>query len=210
MTLNVSNDHLLCKVFPTSLQGSALAWFHKLSCNSINSFNELWTVLVSQYLCLVWNMRNISYLQTIIKQEVETIRDFIKRFGQAVQQGEVYNMDAILQNFKRSFAPSTPFFHSLSLNLQTTMKELYRRADRYSTLVDNIRAATQTVMIISKPTGSSKPKGKKPPESREGQGKTRKRSRDQSQKKKEPLQFTPLNIAYERLLPLIRDLPDFK
>ena len=25
-----------------------------------------------------------------------------------------------------------------------------------------------------------------------------------------PLQFTPLNISYERLLPLIRDLPDFK
>ena len=29
-------------------------------------------------------------------------------------------------------------------------------------------------------------------------------------KKEEPLQFTPLNISYERLLPLIRDLQDFK
>ena len=38
MTLNASNDHLLCKVFPASLQGPTLAWFHKLPCNSINSF----------------------------------------------------------------------------------------------------------------------------------------------------------------------------
>ena len=43
MTLNANNDHLLCKVFPASLRGLALAWFHKLPRNSINSFNELWT-----------------------------------------------------------------------------------------------------------------------------------------------------------------------
>ena len=119
-------------------------------------------------------------------------------------------MDAVLWNFRRSFAPSTPFFHSLSLDPSATMEELYRRAYRYSTLEDNIRAATQTVMITSKPSGSSKLKGKKPLEPREGQGKNLKQSRDPSQKKREPSQFTPLNITYERLLPLICDLPDFK
>ena len=73
-------------------------------------------------------------------------------------------MDAVLQNFRRSFAPSTPFFHSLFLDPPDTMEELYRRVDRYSTLEDNIRATTQTVMITSKPIGSSKPEAKKPPE----------------------------------------------
>ena len=119
-------------------------------------------------------------------------------------------MEAILQNFRRSFAPSTPFFHSLSLDPSATMEELSKRADRYSTLEDNIQAAIQTVMITSKPTGSSKPEGKKPPESKEGRSKNRKRPRDQSQKKREPSQFTPLNITYKRLLPLICDLPYFK
>ena len=47
MTLNPGNDHLLCKVFPTSLQGMALAWFHRLLRNSVNSFNEIWTVFIS-------------------------------------------------------------------------------------------------------------------------------------------------------------------
>ena len=41
MTLNANNDRLLCKVFPASLQGPMLAWFHKLPHNSMNSFNEL-------------------------------------------------------------------------------------------------------------------------------------------------------------------------
>ena len=67
MTLNAGNDHLLCKVFSTNLQGPMLAWFHNLLRNSINSFNELWTVFISQYLCLVRQKRNISSLKTIVK-----------------------------------------------------------------------------------------------------------------------------------------------
>ena len=122
MTLNAGNDHLLCKVFQASLQGPTLAWFHRLLPDSINLFNELWTVFVSQYLCSVRQRRNISSLQTIVKQEEETIWDFTKRFEQAVQQVEVYNMDAVLQNFRISFMPSTPFFHSLSLNPPATME----------------------------------------------------------------------------------------
>ena len=46
MILNASNDRLLCKVFPISLRGSALAWFHKLPHNIINSFNDLWATFV--------------------------------------------------------------------------------------------------------------------------------------------------------------------
>ena len=45
--LNAGNDQLLCKVFPASLWGPALAWFHKLPHNSINSFNELWAAFIS-------------------------------------------------------------------------------------------------------------------------------------------------------------------
>ena len=47
MILNAGNDLLLCKVFPASLWGPTLAWFHKLPRNSINSFNELWAAFVS-------------------------------------------------------------------------------------------------------------------------------------------------------------------
>ena len=89
-------------------------------------------------------------------------------------------MDAVLHNIRRSFGPSTPFFHSLSLDPSAKMEELYRRAYRYSMLEDNIRAATQIVMITSKPAESNKPKRKKPSEPKEGQSKNQKLSYDQS------------------------------
>ena len=84
MILSAGNDRLLCKVFPSSLKGPTLAWFHKLPRGSINSFSELWATFVSQYLCSVHQKGNISSLQTIFKREDESIRDFTRRFGQFV------------------------------------------------------------------------------------------------------------------------------
>ena len=110
MILNAGDDRLLCKVFPASLKGSALAWFHKLPRGSINSFGELWAVFVSRYLCSIRQKGNISSLQAILKREDESIRDFTRRFGQTVQQIDIYSMDVVLQNFRRSFGPTTPFF----------------------------------------------------------------------------------------------------
>ena len=80
-------------------------------------------------------------------------------------------MDAVLQNFRRRFGPSTPFLYLLSLDLPMTMEELCRWEDRYSTLEDNIRATTQIFVITSKPVESNKLKGKKLSELNEGQNK---------------------------------------
>ena len=87
------------------------------------------------------------------------------------------------------------------------MEELYRRTDKFSTVEDNIRAASQTVMIT---TQSGKPASKGLSEQKNIQSKGQKRPEGQSEKWKEPPQFTTLKIAYDRLLPLIRDLPNFK
>ena len=207
MILNVGDDRLLCKVFSTSLKGPALAWFHKLPRGLINSFGELWVVFVSQYLCSVRQKGNISSLQAILKREDESIRDFTHSFRQAIQQIDIYSMDAVLQNFRRSFGLTTPFFQSLSLDPPATMEELYRREGKFSTLEDNIRSALKTIMIT---TQSGKPATKSSSEQKSSQNKGQKRPDGQSEKRKEPPQFTPLNIAYDRLLPLIQDLPDFK
>ena len=150
---------------------------------------------------------NINSLQAILKREDQSIRDFTSRFGPAIQLIDIYSMDTVLQTFRRSFGPTTPFFQSLSLDPSATMEELYRRADKFSTLEDNIQATSQTIMIT---TQSGNPTAEGSSEQKGSQNKGQKRPDGQSEKRKESPQFTPLNIAYDRLLPLIRDLPDFK
>ena len=38
ITLDIGNDALLCKVFPTSLHGQEFSWFHRLLQNFVNTF----------------------------------------------------------------------------------------------------------------------------------------------------------------------------
>ncbi|RVW59300.1 hypothetical protein CK203_101694 [Vitis vinifera] len=62
MTLDIGNDALLCKVFPASLQGQALSWFHRLPPNSVDNFRDLSEAFVGQYLCSARHKQNISTL----------------------------------------------------------------------------------------------------------------------------------------------------
>ena len=102
---------------------------------------------MGQYLCSARHKQNISTLQNLKMQENETLREFVKRFGQAVLQVKLYNMDAVLQIFKRSICLGTLFFESLAKKPPTTMDDLFQCANKYSMLEDDIRAATQQVLV---------------------------------------------------------------
>ncbi|RVW21318.1 hypothetical protein CK203_114346 [Vitis vinifera] len=73
-------------------------------------------------------------------------------------------MDAVLQIFKRSICPGTPFFESLAKNPPTTMDDLFRRANKYSMLEDDVRAATQQVLVVGRPARNSMEGSNKPPD----------------------------------------------
>ena len=82
-------------------------------------------------------------------QENESLREFVKRFGQVMLQVESYNMDIILQIFKRSICPNTPFFESLAKKPPMTIDDLFKQANKYFMLEDDVRAATQQVLVTN-------------------------------------------------------------
>ena len=138
-------------------------------------------------------------------QDNESLREFVKRFGQAVLQVEACSMDAVLQIFKRSICPGTPFFESLSKKPPTTMDDLFRRANKYSMLEDDVRAATQQVLVTGRPSRGDAERNAKPP--------NRPRPSDRRQEgpsRPDRPPPTPLSISYEKLLPVIQGLSDFR
>ena len=52
-------------------------------------------------------------------------------------------MDAILPIFKRSICPSTPLFESPVKKTPVMMDDLFKLANKYSMLEDDVRATTQ-------------------------------------------------------------------
>ena len=164
MTLDIGNDALLCKVFPASLQGQALSWFHRLPPNSVDSFKDLSEAFVGQYLCSARHKQNISTLQNIKMQDNESLREFVKRFGQVVLQVEAYSIDAVLQIFKRDICPGTPFFESLTKKPPTTMDDLFRPVSKYSMLEDDVRVAAQQVLVARQASRSGADRNAKLPD----------------------------------------------
>ncbi|RVW31289.1 Transposon Tf2-12 polyprotein [Vitis vinifera] len=138
-------------------------------------------------------------------QDNESLREFVKRFGQAVLQVEACSMDAVLPIFKRSICPGTSFFESLAKKPHTTMDELFRRANKYSMVEDDVRAATQQVLVAGQASrGGTKINAKLPDRPRLSD----RRQEGPSLPERPPL--TPLSISYEKLLPMIQGLSDFK
>ena len=84
MTLNIGNDALLCTVFSTSLHDQPLFWIHRLLKNSVNIFRDISEAFVGHYLCSARHKHNISTLLNIKMQENESLKDFMKRFRQAM------------------------------------------------------------------------------------------------------------------------------
>ncbi|RVW17977.1 hypothetical protein CK203_115727 [Vitis vinifera] len=79
------------------------------------------------------------------------------------------------------------------------------RANKYSMLEDDVRAATQQVLVVGRPSGSNTERNTKPPD--------RPKPSDQRQEgpsRPEAPPLTPLSISYEKLLPMIQGLSDFK
>ncbi|RVW71269.1 hypothetical protein CK203_062690 [Vitis vinifera] len=144
MTLDIGNDALLCKVFPASLQGQALSWFHRLPPNSVDNFRDLSEAFVGQYLCSARHKQNISTLQNIKMRDNESLREFVKRFGQAVLQIEVCSMDAVLQIFKEASVQALHFSNRWP-------KSLLQRWTICSDVLTNIQCSKMTyVQPLSK------------------------------------------------------------
>ncbi|XP_034678879.1 uncharacterized protein LOC117909086 [Vitis riparia] len=85
----------------------------------------------------------------------------------------------------------------------TSMDNLFRRASKYSMLEDDVRAATQQVLVAGQVTRSEATRSFKAPNhpglSNRGQD-----------ERCPPLIQTHLTKSYEKLLPINRDLPGFR
>ena len=80
---------------------------------------------MGHYLCSACQKQNISTLQKFKLHKNESLRDFMKRFGEAVLKVESCSMDAIMQIFKQSISLGTPFFESLAKKSFVTMDDLF-------------------------------------------------------------------------------------
>ncbi|GFS44989.1 hypothetical protein Acr_00g0093430 [Actinidia rufa] len=88
MLLQGYSDEVMCKAFSATLKGLARSWFQKLSLGTIDSFGDLSRLFVANFMSCRNRQKNASHLLTVHQKETKSLKDFVKRFNQAILEVE--------------------------------------------------------------------------------------------------------------------------
>ncbi|GFY92808.1 hypothetical protein Acr_08g0012040 [Actinidia rufa] len=130
MSLQGCSDEVMCKAFSATLKGPARSWFRKLSPGTIDSFGDLSRLFIANFMSCRNRQKNASHLFTIHQKETESLKDFVKRFNQAILEIEDPSDKIIIMAMMEGLRPG-PLFDSLSKNVPETLSALQSKADKY-------------------------------------------------------------------------------
>ncbi|GFZ01086.1 peptidyl-prolyl cis-trans isomerase [Actinidia rufa] len=130
MSLHGCSDEVMCKAFSATLKGLARSWFRKLSPGTIDSFGELSRLFVANFMSCRNRQKNASHLFTVHQKETESLKDFVKRFNQAILEVEDLSDKVIIMAMMEGLRPG-PLFDSLSKNVPETLSAIQSKTDKY-------------------------------------------------------------------------------
>ena len=126
MMLSRGSDAVYCKVFMSTLSGTALDWFVSFPTGHITTFQQFSKMFVEQYIV---NKAPplVSYdLFDVRQYQGESLKDFLNRFRAQIVRLPVKDEGMFVHAFKKGVLPG-PFSESLIRSHPATFAEIRRR-----------------------------------------------------------------------------------
>ncbi|GKV30498.1 hypothetical protein SLEP1_g39303 [Rubroshorea leprosula] len=79
-----TSDALMCKIFPSTLQGNARTWYYSLPSRSINSYKEMESAFATKFSSRRLIRKTTSELMRVKQRDEESLKNFMSRFNDAV------------------------------------------------------------------------------------------------------------------------------
>ncbi|XP_020208722.1 uncharacterized protein LOC109793677 [Cajanus cajan] len=112
LNLYTNDDAILCRVFPASLKGSALAWYTQLPPGSINNFDTLVRRFMAQYATSRPHHITSIALANLRQGDDEPLHKFVERFSNIAIKIHNLNPVVALHAMLMALKPG-PFVDSL-------------------------------------------------------------------------------------------------
>ncbi|XP_050207487.1 uncharacterized protein LOC126656907 [Mercurialis annua] len=81
-------DHVLCKLFPTTLKGMTQEWYQGLKPNSIITFKQFSALFQARFVACIPQKKYLTDLLATMHREGETLRKYVERFNKEAMQIE--------------------------------------------------------------------------------------------------------------------------
>ncbi|XP_016173521.1 uncharacterized protein LOC107616031 [Arachis ipaensis] len=137
-----NNEPVLCRAFPTYLDGAALLWFSKLLAGSISSFEELARSFIDYFAAARIYVHVSDYLGTIRQGPQESLKDYLTRFAEATMEISDLDPAVHLHTLKAGLRPGK-FRETIAITKPKTLEEFRERADGQME-IEELREANKT------------------------------------------------------------------
>ncbi|XP_057734726.1 uncharacterized protein LOC130950219 [Arachis stenosperma] len=127
MFLNSDFDPILCRYFPTFLDGAALLWFSNLPAGSISSFEEFAKLFINHFAASKIYVRDSNYLSTIKQEQHESLKEYMMRFTEVAMQIPDLNSEVQLHAIKSGLCPEK-FQEAIAVAKPKTLEEFREKA----------------------------------------------------------------------------------
>ena len=137
MSLHTHNDVLMCKVFPSSLEPTALRWFNGLRKGSIHSFTELIQEFSAQFMTCSRVPQPMDALLSIKMRVRKTLRSYASRYWELYNEIGGGNEKIATSTFRMGQPKDSELRESLTKRPPEGMRQLMRRIEEYKCLEDD-------------------------------------------------------------------------
>ncbi|XP_016173782.1 uncharacterized protein LOC107616324 [Arachis ipaensis] len=127
MIVNGASDPILCRCFPSFLDGPALDWFCSLPADSISRFQELAAQFEDHFAASAIYLHDSDYLTTIRQGAQESLKDYITRFTKVAMRIPDLHPEVHLHAIKSGLRPGK-FQETIAVTNPKTLAEFREKA----------------------------------------------------------------------------------
>nr|XP_025676136.1 uncharacterized protein LOC112776263 [Arachis hypogaea] len=142
MIVNGASDPILCRCFPSFLDGPALDWFCSLPADSISRFQELAAQFEDHFAASAIYLHDSDYLTTIKQGAQESLKDYITRFTKVAMRIPDLHPEVHLHAIKSGLRPGK-FQETIAVTKPKTLAE-FREKAKGQIDVEELRQARKT------------------------------------------------------------------
>ncbi|XP_057724061.1 uncharacterized protein LOC130940023 [Arachis stenosperma] len=142
MIVNGASDPILCRCFPSFLDGPALDWFCSLPADSISRFQELAAQFEDHFAPSAIYLHDSDYLTTIKQGPQESLKDYITRFTKIAMRIPNLHPEVHLHAIKSGLRPGK-FQETITVTKPKTLAE-FREKAKGQIDVEELRLARRT------------------------------------------------------------------